>query len=910
MNKNIRLLIVEDSENDAILLVENLKAAGYNPVYERVDTEESFLAALKKNWDVIISDFVMPEFSGLETLRILHDEGLDIPCLIVSGKIDEETAVPAMRGGAKDYIMKDNLKRLSPAIEREQIESEVRQEKAKIAEKLKDMEQVLASGKFAQIILDQAADAIVVCDTEGTILRASEKSCKLFGTNLEGLQFDRVFDQFYPAPGVSKSNARTVSESSLRLTSIKRKEIPSGSEIATMVNGQEKQNFIITYSLLFQESEVLGYSISLTDITERKKAEEKLEESEQRWETTLASIGDAVIATDIQGRVTFMNDVAQELTGWHFEEIASRPVTEIFNIVNEQSRKKADNPVDKVLRQGVICGLANHTVLVRKDGTEFPIDDSGAPIRDQDGNITGVVLIFRDVTERKKSEDALARAKDELEIRVKERTSDLAKSEENYRLLVENANEAVMVFQDNRVKYYNPKAQEIFGYSGEEFASKEFPEFIHPADREMVIERHFKRLKGERVPNSYEFKIIHKGGSFRWVSLNAVPLNWEGNSAALGLITDITERKKSEEELKRKDLELEQRGLEILSERQRLIDMLETLPIMVCLMTPEHQVVFANRAFREQFGESRGRPCYEYVSGIQEPCKGCEAFTPLTTGQQHQWEHTSADGNLVLEVYDFPFNDEDGSPLVLEMNIDITARKKAEAARLKAQKELAQANRQLKQYAHKITEVQEEERKRVAYELHDDTAQYLSILKMQIGALAESGEIQNPRLKERLRLLEKDANRAFNDVRRYSHELRPVVLEHQGLVAALEQIADDFNKLGQLTVEVHIEGKEPELSEAVKLGFFRIAQEALNNTRKHSKASHVNIDIGFNQKQVRMMVNDNGQGFNTREALKKSGGKGSLGLMSMRERADIINADLKIESESGRGTTVNLKAKL
>jgi PAS domain S-box-containing protein len=229
---------------------------------------------------------------------------------------------------------------------------------------------------------------------------------------------------------------------------------------------------------------------------------------------------------------------------------------------------------------------------------------------------------------------------------------------------------------------------------------------------------------------------------------------------------------------------------------------------------------------------------------------------------------------------------------------------------LQSQQDLKGANKQLKQYAHRITQVQEDERKRIAYELHDDTAQYLSILKMQIGVLAQSEEIQNPKVKEKLQFLEKDADRAFNDVRRYSHELRPTTLEHQGLVAALEQIADDFNKLGQLTVKVHLEGMEPELSEETKLGFFRVAQEAINNTRKHAKASQVNIDIGFNNTHMKMTVSDNGEGFNAKQALITRGGKGSLGLLSMQERADLINADLKIESEPGKGTKVTFKSKV
>src|SRR5512136_2271571 len=131
-----------------------------------------------------------------------------------------------------------------------------------------------------------------------------------------------------------------------------------------------------------------------------------------------------------------------------------------------------------------------------------------------------------------------------------------------------------------------------------------------------------------------------------------------------------------------------------------------------------------------------------------------------------------------------------------------------------------------KEYARKIIRVQEEERKRIAYELHDDTAQYLSILKLQLDSLLQSGKIRDPEIIEKLTFLEKDAGRAADDVRRYSHELRPSVLEHLGLQASIEQIAEDINKLNHFKVELEVQGKEPMLSEEIKLGFFRIAQEA------------------------------------------------------------------------------------
>ena len=148
-----------------------------------------------------------------------------------------------------------------------------------------------------------------------------------------------------------------------------------------------------------------GLSVFVRDITERKQAEFALREGEQRWATTLASIGDAVIATDVAGKITFMNGVAEGLTGWTLHDAYEKPVIEVFNIINEQTRREVENPVTKVLREGMIVGLANHTILVRKDGKEVPIDDSGAPIRDADGKSMGVVLVFRDITERKRAEE-------------------------------------------------------------------------------------------------------------------------------------------------------------------------------------------------------------------------------------------------------------------------------------------------------------------------------------------------------------------------------------------------------------------------------------------------------------------------------------------------------------------------
>lgn len=152
----------------------------------------------------------------------------------------------------------------------------------------------------------------------------------------------------------------------------------------------------------------------------RDKAAVAIHEQREMFRTTIASIGDAVMTTDTQGRVTYLNSVAQSLTGWRQEAAVGQPLETVFRIVNEETRASVENPVAKVLRQGIVVGLANHTVLIAKDGTERPVDDSAAPIRDPKGNVSGVVMVFRDVTERRRAEFALRASEERLRLQAQE----------------------------------------------------------------------------------------------------------------------------------------------------------------------------------------------------------------------------------------------------------------------------------------------------------------------------------------------------------------------------------------------------------------------------------------------------------------------------------------------------------
>ena len=154
---------------------------------------------------------------------------------------------------------------------------------------------------------------------------------------------------------------------------------------------------------------VIGFQGTIRDITRRVRAEESLAEEKERLMVTLKSIGDGVITTDTGGNIALMNKVAEELTGWRHEEAVGLPLGDVFYIVNEKTHMRCEDPVSKVMESGGIVGLANNTLLVSRDGTQRVIADSGSPIRDKDSKIIGVVLVFRDVTEKRKMEEELFR---------------------------------------------------------------------------------------------------------------------------------------------------------------------------------------------------------------------------------------------------------------------------------------------------------------------------------------------------------------------------------------------------------------------------------------------------------------------------------------------------------------------
>jgi two-component system cell cycle sensor histidine kinase/response regulator CckA len=251
--------------------------------------------------------------------------------------------------------------------------------------------------------------------------------------------------------------------------------------------------------------------------------ERKLKENERWLSTILKSIGDAVMVTDAEGNIQFMNYVACFLTGCKFEQAVGKPLVDIFNIVNEKTHKKVEDPVTKVIREGKVVGLANHTILISKDGTEIPIDDSGAPVRDEKGNIIGIVLVFHDIIERYEAEKKLL------------------ESEQRYRSLYEYALSGLYRsrISDGKILQANKIAAEILGYESVEELTKEykFSEVCSPGKRVELI----RTLEKEGSVSDFEIEAKKKDGEKIDLIISAKIYPEDGYIE--GAMIDITERK-------------------------------------------------------------------------------------------------------------------------------------------------------------------------------------------------------------------------------------------------------------------------------------------------------------------------------------------------------------------------------
>jgi PAS domain S-box-containing protein/putative nucleotidyltransferase with HDIG domain len=399
MNQKIlSVLIVEDMENDAQLLAHTLKKDGYTPVYERVETADQMRAALaRQSWDVIISDYSLPQFSGEGALAILRETGLDIPFIVVSGTMGEETAVSMMRAGAQDYLMKGNLTRLVPAVERELEQAEMRRERRKNQEQL--LLQISA--------LNAAANAILITDREGNIESANPAFTTLTG---------------YPLEEAIGKNPRDLLKSGVHDRAFYRdlwETILSGRVWHRELTNRRKDGSLYveegTITPLRNADGVISHFIAIKqDITARKQAEQALAASEAELRALVEQVPAIVYTESAETReTTYISKQLEKMTGYTADEWMR----------DHDFWKKIIHPED----QEAIVEVDHHTSATRepflteyrmmtRDGRVIWIRDEAILIQSQDGIPLFWQGVMYDITERKRAEEDISQRVAELEM--------------------------------------------------------------------------------------------------------------------------------------------------------------------------------------------------------------------------------------------------------------------------------------------------------------------------------------------------------------------------------------------------------------------------------------------------------------------------------------------------------------
>jgi two-component system, NtrC family, sensor kinase len=408
----------------------------------------------------------------------------------------------------------------------------VRQLKKEVQERRLAEKVVRKETERAQHYLDVAGVMLLALDRDGRIKMINRKGCSIIGSTQQDLLNADWFGRFVP-----EGDRQTVRQVYKALMSGELDSAENYENRIVTASGDTRTIAWHNTVLRDESGAITGTLSSGEDVTERRQSEQRLRESEERYRLLFQTNPDAVLLIDAETRkIVDANPAADALYGYDREDLLGLDVTAI-----------SDEPEVTTSSIGDTLNVGRNQIALRyhkrKDGTRFPSEISASTfIQGGQRVICGIV---RDNTERKLAEEALK------------------ESEERYRYLFENAGQGIAVAQDGYLRLVNPKLSEISGYSMEELRSRPFPSFVHEDDRELVVNRHEKRMKGEYVPPAYSFRIVHKNGSTRWLEISSVFTVWDGRTATLNFLSDVSDRKEAEEALDRRE-RLYRRSIELL----------------------------------------------------------------------------------------------------------------------------------------------------------------------------------------------------------------------------------------------------------------------------------------------------------------------------------------------------------
>jgi PAS domain S-box-containing protein len=637
------------------------------------------------------------------------------------------------------------------------------------------------------------------------------------------------------------------------------------------------------------------------DITERKRAGEALKENEERFRLLAQNVSDVISLVDEDGIVRYLSPSVKRVLDYEPEELVG---TSSFPLIHPDDLDEAMKVFGEV-RSAPRTTRSAEVRVKHKDGSWCLVEVSGTNLL-AEASVQGIVTNFRDVSERRRATEALR------------------ESEERFRSLIQNSSDIITILKaDGSIRYESPSVERVLGYHPEERIGKKTFDYVHPEDKGWVESTFTEALDDPgKVQRPVEFRLRHKDGS--WRHMETIRVNLLRDPAVKGVVSnsrDITERKHSEEKLQSSLdalVTIHEAGQTFgatLNEDEIARSLLKMAQHVVGLgaaaihLHYEHQeghpwhAAGAERLWRTTHGSSEARAARDEV---------------LKTGEHRLFEAPHPDlerGRLVglclplrgqervlgtLEAYG-PETLKEQATVELLGSLANQAASALENARLYG--ELGERERRLQDLVGKLMAAQEEERRRVAYEVHDGLAQVAMGAHQQLQAFFHDPDPDSAKARRRLDRALELVEQTTEEARRVIADLRPTTLDDFGLTAAVRAQAEELRAEGWEVSYDEALGEE-RLPAEIETALYRVAREALWNVRKHAETTRVDIALDGQAGKVHFEVRDFGRGFDT-SVVSGGGGPGErVGLSSMRERIVLLGGDFEIRSRPGEGTTV------
>ena len=568
--RNPVILCVDNEEANIRLLEDMLVPRGYTVVSAQ-SGKDALLKIKSQVIDLVLLDVIMPGMDGFEVCRqIKEDRKLrNIPVIMVTALTARQDHVRCIEAGADEFLSKpiekilamarikallkvkalsDERLRAEDALQKanEKLESRVRERTVKLSQanemlqadiaeriliesqKKTALEALRKSEDNFHRSLDESPLGVRIVTAEGDTIYANRAIVDIYGyDSIEALRGAPLKELYTP---------ESYAEFKLRREKRERGEFcPSEYEISIVrKNGEVRQVCAFRKEIFWNGAR--RFQVIYQDITDRKRAEETLKESENKYRLLADNVHDVIFVLDMNLHYTYVSPSIKMLRGYEPDDVMKQPPSKALT-------PSSWDLVKKTVADAVELGKTEHREInifpplqlemIRKDGTTVWTEVKASVIRDENRKPVGILGVTRDITDRKRAEETLR------------------DREEQYRLVVENAKESIFILQGNKIVFVNPAVIGMAGYSKEILTSKPFTEFVHPDDLNMVVNHHIRRIKGDEVPPVYSFRVIGQDGTVIWCELNGAVIQWKDKPATLAFLTNITERKRADDELRR-----------------------------------------------------------------------------------------------------------------------------------------------------------------------------------------------------------------------------------------------------------------------------------------------------------------------------------------------------------------------